>query len=116
MDAACATYEGIAFELDLFPRTREPVWVLGKEYVTDRGIDAFISLLISLDLGIIIRNHNMAYLVGKISIYNLQHNAGIFFEDVDSLGFILRLISLGSRRILERESLFFMQSRIISYT
>ena len=37
MDAACATYEGISFELDLFPRTREPVWILGKEYITDRG-------------------------------------------------------------------------------
>ena len=43
MDAACATYEGISFELDLFPRTKEPVWVLGKEYITDRGNDALFS-------------------------------------------------------------------------
>lgn len=43
MDAACATYEGISFELDLFPRTKEPVWILGKEYITDRGSDALFS-------------------------------------------------------------------------
>ena len=41
MDAACATYEGISFELDLFPRTKEPMWILGKEYITDRGNDSF---------------------------------------------------------------------------
>lgn len=39
MDIACATYEGVSFELDLFPRTKEPVWILGKEYITDRGND-----------------------------------------------------------------------------
>ncbi|KAK2573814.1 Cysteine protease ATG4B [Acropora cervicornis] len=39
MDAACATYEGISFEHDIFPRTKEPVWILGKEYVTNRGDD-----------------------------------------------------------------------------
>lgn len=37
MDAACATYEGISFELDIFPRSKEPVWILGKEYITNRG-------------------------------------------------------------------------------
>lgn len=37
MDAACATYEGISFEHDIFPRTKEPVWILGKEYITNRG-------------------------------------------------------------------------------
>ena len=41
MDAACVTYEGISFELDLFPRTREPVWILGKEYITDRGSSVY---------------------------------------------------------------------------
>ena len=39
MDIACATYEGVSFELDRFPRTKESVWVLGKEYITDRGND-----------------------------------------------------------------------------
>lgn len=39
MDIACATYEGVSFELDLFPRTKEPVWILGKKYITDRGND-----------------------------------------------------------------------------
>ncbi|XP_068732115.1 cysteine protease ATG4B-like isoform X1 [Montipora capricornis] len=39
MDAACVTYEGVSFELDHFPRTREPVWILGKEYITDRADD-----------------------------------------------------------------------------
>lgn len=39
MDIACATYEGVSFELDLLPRTKEPVWILGKEYITDRGND-----------------------------------------------------------------------------
>lgn len=40
MDIACATYEGVSFELDSFPRTKEPVWILGKEYITDRGNDS----------------------------------------------------------------------------
>ena len=39
MDIACATYEGVSFELDLFPRTKEPVWILGKKCITDRGND-----------------------------------------------------------------------------
>ncbi|XP_073255367.1 cysteine protease ATG4A-like isoform X1 [Porites lutea] len=39
MDIACATYEGVSLELDLFPRTKEPVWILGKEYITDREDD-----------------------------------------------------------------------------
>lgn len=40
MDIACATYEGVSFELDSFPRTKEPVWILGKKYITDRGNDS----------------------------------------------------------------------------
>lgn len=39
MDATCATYEAISFEHDIFPRTKEPVWILGKEYITNRGDD-----------------------------------------------------------------------------
>lgn len=41
MDAACITYEGISLEQDIFPRTKEPVWILGKEYITDKGKDYF---------------------------------------------------------------------------
>lgn len=43
MDAACITYEAISFEQDVFPRTKEPVWILGKQYITDRGKDNFRS-------------------------------------------------------------------------
>lgn len=43
MDAACATYEAISFDQDTFPRTKEPVWILGKQYITDRGKDNFRS-------------------------------------------------------------------------
>lgn len=41
MDTACITYEGVAFEQDTFPRTKEPIWVLGKEYFTNKGEDSF---------------------------------------------------------------------------
>ncbi|KAL9963595.1 hypothetical protein ACROYT_G027118 [Oculina patagonica] len=44
MDAACITYEAISFEQDVFPRTKEPVWILGKQYITDRGEDT-VSIL-----------------------------------------------------------------------
>ena len=37
MDTTCATYEAISFEQDVFPKTKEPVWILGKQYITDRG-------------------------------------------------------------------------------
>lgn len=42
MDAACVTYEAISFEQDIFPKTKEPIWILGKQYITDRGRDNFI--------------------------------------------------------------------------
>lgn len=43
MDAACITYEAISFEQDEFPRTKEPVWILGKQYITYKGKDNFRS-------------------------------------------------------------------------
>ena len=42
MDAACVTYEAISFEQDVFPKTKEPIWILGKQYITDRGKGDFI--------------------------------------------------------------------------
>ena len=42
MDATCITYDAISFEQDVFPRTKEPVWILGKQYITDKGKDNFI--------------------------------------------------------------------------
>lgn len=42
MDAACITHEAISFEQDAFPRIKEPVWILGKQYITDKGKDIFI--------------------------------------------------------------------------
>jgi len=42
MDAACITYEAVSFEQDVFPKTKEPVWILGKQYITDRGKGNFI--------------------------------------------------------------------------
>jgi len=42
MDAACITYEAISFEQDVFPKTKEPVWILGKQYITGRGKGNFI--------------------------------------------------------------------------
>ena len=39
MDTACITYEGVSFEQDLFPRTKEPIWILGKNYSTNKGRD-----------------------------------------------------------------------------
>ena len=39
MDTACITYEGVSFEQDIFPRTKEPVWILGKEYTSNKGTD-----------------------------------------------------------------------------
>ena len=41
MDTACITYEGVSFEQDLFPRTKEPIWILGKNYSTNKGRDNF---------------------------------------------------------------------------
>ena len=41
MDAACMTYEGISFQLEAFPRTKEPVWVLGRIYNIQPGNTAF---------------------------------------------------------------------------
>lgn len=38
MDAACLTYEGINFEVETFPRTKDDVWLLGKHYNLDEGI------------------------------------------------------------------------------
>ncbi|XP_027048707.1 cysteine protease ATG4B-like [Pocillopora damicornis] len=40
MDTACITYEGVSFEQDLFPRTKEPIWILGKNYSTNKGEDS----------------------------------------------------------------------------
>ena len=41
MDAACVTYEAISFEQDIFPKTKEPIWILGKQYITGRGKGSF---------------------------------------------------------------------------
>ena len=42
MDATCITYEAVSLEQDVFPKTKEPVWILGKQYITDRGKGNFI--------------------------------------------------------------------------
>lgn len=44
MDAACLTYEGINFEVETFPPTKDDVWVLGKHYNIDEGKNHSYSL------------------------------------------------------------------------
>ena len=41
IDAACLTYEGVALELEVFPRTKDDVWILGKKYNTEKGAFPF---------------------------------------------------------------------------
>ena len=60
MDAACLTYEGVSLELEVFPRTKDDVWILGRKYNTEKGNQSRLSDAVRwfLCLDYEIRNRN----------------------------------------------------------
>ena len=89
MDAACITYEAISFEQDVFPKTKEPVWILGKQYITDRGKGNFIRQ------SEILKTYDDA----RISEYcreNLfsKHNSFVFCQCIEAITLLLIFLLL----------------------
>ncbi|XP_031554762.1 cysteine protease ATG4B-like [Actinia tenebrosa] len=57
MDATCITYEGINFEVETFPPTKDDVWVLGKHYNIEEGDLPYLNKDIRTRLWFTYRKH-----------------------------------------------------------